>query len=76
MVGKSSEPGTFGSPTKDALSNDHACNEALYSECRTEARAHAALRKKWLQKAAKAYVQKEGHLASHYADEVAIFAIL
>ena len=41
-----------------------------YAECRAEAQVHAAIRKDWLRKAAKAYTDKQGHVASYCADEV------
>lgn len=44
-----------------------------YAECRAEAQVHAAIRKDWLRKAAKAYTEKQGHVASYCADEVSIF---
>ena len=44
-----------------------------YAECRAEAQVHAAIRKDWLRKAAKAYTDKQGHVASYCADEVSDF---
>ena len=41
-----------------------------YADYRTEAQAHAAIRKEWLQKAAKAYTEKHGHAASYCAEQV------
>ena len=41
-----------------------------YADYRAEAQAHAAIRKEWLQKAAKAYTEKHGHVASYCAEQV------
>ena len=41
-----------------------------YADYRAEAQAHAAIRKEWLQKAAKAYTEKHGHAASYCAEQV------
>lgn len=58
----------------DLTSSTHPSFQALsgnsYADYRAEAQAHAAVRKEWLRKAAKAYTENQGHVASYCAEQV------
>ena len=59
--------------TDSASTGYQSLSGTSYADFRAEAQAHAAIRKEWLQKAAKAYTEKHGHIASYCADQVSFF---
>lgn len=64
----------------DITDNTHPGYQSLhgtsYADYRAEAQAHAELRTDLLRKAAKAYTEKQGHVASFYAEAVSGFDLL
>ena len=55
--------------------NFQSLSGTSYADYRAEAQAHAAIRKEWLRKAAQAYQNKQVHVWSYCAGEVAIYAV-
>ena len=59
--------------TDNILPGYQSLTGTSYADYRAEAQAHAAIRKEWLQKAAKAYTEKHSHAASYCAEQVSFF---